>query len=292
MSHSGSIMKQAAWVAAWLALWLLAGCDSKPQTAGPALVRVNGHHIDAQQVEREAARVAATVDGTSREKLLETMIDRQLLKDEALRRHLDRDPQVKLALEQATTSILAQAWLQAKVEQTGKPSAAEIETYYRAHPAQFAGRKIYELRQLLLTEKDFSDELKKVVDGAQTLEDAAAWLDGRGIRYAQGRLVRGSDELPAAVESRLRDIEKGRLFILNDGRNVILMCIEGVRERPLGIDAATAGITEALLREKRERLADVERGRLRAAARIEYPGMPALRLASGQQGAEGTGLGR
>lgn len=267
-------------------LAVLAGCSNRPQAAGPALVRVNGQDISTQQLESEAARTIKITDNASREKLLESMIDRQLLKEEALRQQLDRDPQVRQALEQARTSILAQALLQAKAEKMSKPSPAEIETYYRSHPARFAARKVYELKQLLIAEKDFSDALVQLVDSAQTMEDAAAWLDGRGIRYAQGRLVRGSDELPPAIESRLRDIGKGRLFIVNDGRNAIVMCIEAVRESPVTIDAATPHIVESLLQEKRAQLAGAEVARLRTTARIEYPGMPALRLASGQPATE------
>lgn len=269
----------------------LFGCEGRPPAARDALVLVNGQEITASQIEGEASRIGLAADDAAREKLLSSLIDRTLLQDEALRYRLERDPQVKRALENARARILAQAYLQSKAEQIGKPSRTEIEAYYRAHPAQFAGRKLYDMKQLLIAEKDFDDDLKLVVDNAKSFEDAVAWLEGHEVRHAQGRLSRSSADMPAALAEKFGDIGKERLFVINDGKNVLLMCIENIREIPVDIASAVEAIEKLLLEKKRGDLTDAELARLRAAAMLEYPSAAMPRLAVANAGM-GKGMGK
>lgn len=292
LKHADScVIHACGWALSLTVLLGLSACEERPHAARDTLALVNGQEITASQIDDEAGRIGLVPDEVMRGKLLDSLIDRTLLQDEALRHRLERDPQVRLALENARARILAQAYLQSKVEQMGKPSRAEVEDYYRSHPAQYSARKLYEMKQLLVAEKDFDDDLKLVVDAAKSMEDAAAWLDGHGIRYAQGRLSRSSADMPAALADKLVDIGKDRLFVVNDGKNTLLMSIESISETPVDMASASASIEKLLLEKRRSELTDTELARLRAAARLEYPSEAMSHLAAANAGT-GKSIGR
>ena len=123
----------------------IAGCDRvAADRADPQLVaRVNGVEISAREVRANgAASVAQAV---------EKVIDRELLVQKALEAGLEHDPLVKDSIDNARRQVLAQAYLDHAASAAAKPGPEEVRAFYDENPALFAERRIYRMRELVVS---------------------------------------------------------------------------------------------------------------------------------------------
>ncbi len=252
----------------------LAGCGNKNKEARPgqALASVNGAEITALQLNEELQRanVPATQQEQASKALLEALIDRQLLENEAAKDKTDRDPKVIAAIERAKSLIIAQAYMQKKIGSGVRPTPAEVSDYYKAHPEFFADRKQFDMKQLVVDTKDLSDELKKVADGAKSLDEVAAWMDEHKIKYVPTQAARTTSDLAPELSAKLKSMPKGKLFVVKEGPRSMLVSIVDVKDNPASLELATPQIEKFLFNKKNKEAADAELARLRASAKIEY----------------------
>src|SRR6185312_6976624 len=146
--------------------------------------------------------------------LLASLVDRQLLLNQAIKDKVDREPKVVQAIERAKALIIAQTYLQKKIGAPSRPSKAEVQDYFDKHPELFGGRKQLDMRQLLVANSDISDELKKVMDNAKSLDEVAAWMDQHQITYVRNEVSRSSVDLPTQLIDRLLAVPTGQLFVI------------------------------------------------------------------------------
>jgi len=250
----------------------LTACGDKKKEPGQSVASVNGEEITVLQLNDELARanVPAAQQQAASKQLLESLIDRQLLVNAALKDKLDRDPKVVQAMERAKALILAQSYLQKRVGAQTPPTKAEIEDYYAKHPELFSQRKVFDLRQLVLASKDLGADVNKAMDSAKSLEEVAAWLDAHQIKYARAQASRSSTDLPPELSKKLQEMNKGQLFIVREGERALLISLAEVKEAPMTLDVAGQQIGQFLMNKKNKDGADAEMARLRAAAKIEY----------------------
>ena len=279
-----------AWVGtlAMLAALGLSACakqEGGPTQAGPALALAKVNDVEIAML---PAAVGATIAGQAPavdRKLLEQLIDRQLLREEAMRNQLDREPRVIEAIERAKTEILAQAYLESKVAAIGAPSAAEVDAYFQAHPELFTHRKLFFMKQLVVATKDFSPRLKARLNSARSIEQVARWLDRHRVKYERTELSRSSADLAPEMIGRLRTMRKNQLFVIGAGEYSMLAALVDVKPSPVTAAAAAPQIAMYLRNKKRKETGDLELGRLRATAKVDYPdkkqgaGAPESRLA-------------
>lgn len=255
------------------------GGKSAPKT-GQAMVSVNGEEITALQVNDELQRtnVPAGQAQAVQQQVLESLIDRQLLLNEATKEKIDRDPKVVQSIERAKALILAQAYMQKKLVNQAKPTKAEIQAYYEQNPQFFAQRKQFDLRQLVIRGA-IGDDLKKFIDGAKSLDEVAAWMDNHKVAYVRNQIARSTSDLPPALSSKLLAMNKGQLFLVREGDNNTLMTITDVRDAAVDLTTAEAQIAQYLVNTRAKEAGQAEIKRLREAAKIEYlnktPGAPA-----------------
>lgn len=252
----------------------LAGCGNKNKEAKPgqALASVNGEEITALQLNEELQRanVPAAQQDQASKALLEALIDRQLLENEAAKDKTDRDPKVIAAIERAKSLIIAQAYMQKKIGNGVRPTPEEVSAYYNAHPEFFANRKQFDMKQLVVDTKDLSDELKKVADGAKSLDEVAAWMDEHKIKYISTQTARTTSDLAPELSAKLKSMPKGKLFVVKEGPRSMLVSIVDVKDNPASLDLATPQIEKFLFNKKNKEAADAELARLRASAKITY----------------------
>jgi peptidyl-prolyl cis-trans isomerase C len=250
----------------------LVACGNKEKKAGQALVRVNGEEITVLQVNDELKRAGVKADqqeAASRQ-LLESLIDRQLIMDEAMRNKIHRTPEVTQAIERAKAQIIAQAYLKRIEAKVAKPSKAEIDNYFLKHPEYFTQRKQYDMQQIVIATKDFSNELRSVIDSAKSLDLVAAWLDRHNVRYSRGRLSRSTADMPEPIVAKIKEMKKSQIFIVNDGENSLLNFITDVKDSPVTLKDAVPQIEQYLINSKTREVADAEIAHLRSLAKIEY----------------------
>ena len=250
----------------------LSACGSKEKKAGQSFVKVNGVEITVLQLNDELkfAGVRAEQQEAASKQLLESLVDRQLILDEAIRNKMDRTPEVMQAIERAKAQIIAQAYLKSVTSKIAKPSKAEINDYYQKHPEFFAQRKEFILKQLAFANTSFSDELRSFMDSAQSLDEVAAWMDKHGVKYARGQTTRSSADLPEQVVAKLLGMQKGKLFLASEGNNRVLSMLIAVNDSPVTALNAEPQIEQFLSNKKSKDAVETEIAHLRSIAKIEY----------------------
>jgi len=250
----------------------LAACGSKDKKAGQSLVKVNGEEITVLQLNDELRRagVQAGQQEAASKQLIESLIDREVILDEAMRNKIDRSPEVMQAIERAKAQIIAQAYLQSVTSKVAKPSKAEIDDYFQKHPEFFTKRMEFDLQQLVIANKNFSDELKLFIDSAKSLDEVAEWMDRHGVPYARGQVIRSTADLPQPAVAKLLELPKGQLFIVGEGDNRMLNIITAIKDSPVTATNAAPQIEQFLTNKKMKEAVEVEIAHLRSLAKIEY----------------------
>ena len=250
----------------------LSACGNKEKKAGQSLARVNGIDITVLQVNDELARsgVKPEQQAAATRQLLESLIDRQLLLSEAMRNEVDRNADVVQAIERAKTQIIIQAHMRRIASNIINPSAAEIDDFYQKHPEYFTQRKQFDVQQLVIASRDFSNELRAVVDAAKTLETITPWMDKHGVRYVRGQFSRSITDMPEQIGDSVKEMHKGQVFIVNEGENSMINLITNIRISPVSAKAAEPQIEQFLVNKKVREAAETEIAHLRSSAKIEY----------------------
>jgi peptidyl-prolyl cis-trans isomerase C len=250
----------------------LSACDNKEKKPGQALARVNGEEITVLQVNDELSRIGVKADQqeVATKQLLESMIDRQLIIEEAMRNKIHRTPEVVQAIERAKTKIIEQAYIADLTAKISKPSKGEVIDYFQKHPEYFEDRKQYTIQQLIIGNENLREDLKSYIDSAKSLSEVAKWMDGHKLRYLRGQFSRYTSDLPEQIVVKLKDLQKGQLFVVNEGQNSLLNSISDVKNSPVTLKNAEPQIAQYLLNKKYHDMENSEITRLRSLAKIEY----------------------
>ncbi|HEX7052813.1 MAG TPA: EpsD family peptidyl-prolyl cis-trans isomerase [Burkholderiales bacterium] len=246
-----------------------AGCERGGGSAA-VLARVNGAEISLAG--------AAGASGAALREALEKVIDRELLVQRALEERLDRDPQVRAALEAARREVLARAWIDRLARgAAGEVTRERVQAFYAENPALFAERRIYRLRELVVSAPpELLDMLRAEAARAASLDELAAWLRVRGARFSFVSLAQPAEELPLAWLPRLARMTGGELAVFTRPAyagapaGISVVRLEQAEDAPLDEARAAPLIERFLAGRRRLELAAAELRRLREAARIEY----------------------
>ena len=277
-SRSSVHFKRALCVVLVLGIALgLSACGNKGKKAGQTLVKVNGSEITVLQLNDELKRAGVKPEQQeiASKQLLESLIDRQLVLAEAMRNEIDRSTEVVQAIERAKAQIITQAYLRSLDSKIAKPTSSEIDDYYQKHPEYFSERKQFDVQQLVIASKDFSADLKSVVDSAKSLDTVSAWLDAHQVRNVRGQMSRSATDLPEQMVAKLKDMQKGQIFIVNEGEGSMINQISNIKTSPISAKVAEPQIAQYLYNKKVQEMAQAEITHLRAGAKIEYVNAPA-----------------
>ena len=249
------------------------GADKKKES-GQTLVKVNGDEITVLQLNDELSHTPPQTTQAAQEaankQVLEALVDRQLLVHEAVANKVDRDPKVMQAIERAKAQILAQAYLQTRVGRADKPSKTEVDDYFQKHPEYFSQRKLFEMKQVVVANKDFTEPLRAFVDSAKSLDDVVAWLDTNKVPYAKGEASRSTADLPPPMVTKLQGMQKGQLFVVKEADRTLLVGLNDIKPMPVTQQQAEGQIEQYLKNQKAQSTAKDEITRLRSVAKLDY----------------------
>jgi peptidyl-prolyl cis-trans isomerase C len=146
---------------------LLAACDQKPGTSSAPVVEkadavavVNGQYISKATLEQLEKEIAERGHGQTfpKEKLIEELIQRELLVQDAMKKHLDESPEVIAQLDSVKKTLLTQADVQNYIK-TNPVTDAEIKAEYESKVAGENGTE-YKARHILVKTEP---EAKKII---------------------------------------------------------------------------------------------------------------------------------
>lgn len=258
------------------ALGLLVSCGDKKTgevKAGQSIVRVNGDEITIHQLnaELQRANVQPAQQELAGKQIAKSLVDRQILVQQAIADKLDRNPNVMQAIESAKAQILAQAYIEGKIASIANPTDSEISDYRAKHPEIFANRKVYIMEELsfIVTPEKVKD-LKPLSDSAKTLEDVTTWLDSHQVKYGRTKSAHAAETVPGELLNKFSKMVIGDLIFINaNGRTVVGRLVE-VKDVPISEKDSKPLIQRIILSQKRKDVAEAELKRLRELAKIEY----------------------
>lgn len=255
----------------------LSACGSKEKKPGQTLARVDGEEITILQLndELQRANIQPGHEDEARKQLLESLIDRQLVIDEAKRNKIDRTPDVMKDIERAKMQIISEAYIDNITAKITKPSKLEIEEYYQKNPELFSRRKQFDLTDLQVPTQSFDGKFKAEMSSARSLNEVIGWLDKNGIQYTSSKLSRTSADISPDMVEKLKALPKGRLIIVEEGPQTMILSLDAVRERPVALKDASQKIERHLVTVKSNEIVNNEIAHLRSLAKIEYLNVPA-----------------
>lgn len=255
---------------------LLSACEKPAGTAqGQMVAKVAGERITASELNLALSRLGELSEGQqaeARAKVLQALVDQRLVVEAARKAGLDKEPDVALAMAQASRQALAEAFAERLARDLPAPTDAEIADYYAQHPELFAQRRIYRVQELeLKADAARAKDIEETLKTSQSLGDFVAWVKAQGIESKTAVIVRPAEQIPAPLLARLSQMRDGQVTLIpaRPGYVVIHQLVES-QLQPASLEQARAVIERALVAQKRKERLEAEVKKLREATPVEY----------------------
>ena len=279
-------MRIRPWALAIGGVWigLAIGCSSKDRVAAI----VNGHLLTVRDVEERWNRLTPAVKnsiGNDRRQVVEQMVNEMLLLQEASRRGLDRDAQVRRLLQEARHQIMIGRLLERIREETaGSVSEESISSFYQSNRASFAQPQSWRASHILAADLATAEKaLERVKNGesfaqvAQGLSTDPSKARGGDIGFfAKGQVI-------PEFESACRDLKPGEVSKVvksSLGYHVIQLTeYRPARERTL--EESRDPIRQLLQNQQAQQKVESFLQQLRAKSQVKIRELPAPSAAAG-----------
>lgn len=252
-----------------LLLTTLTACGPKESGHGQTLAKVDGEEITVHQLNEELQRLGNN-SGPNSKQILDALVDRQVILNQAKQLKIDREPAVIQAIERAKAQIIVEAYLQRKIGAISKPTKQEVDDFYNKNPDLFSQRKSYELKQLIIESRDVNDEVKAILDNAKNLEDAVVLLTDKKVKFLRAQISRTGADLPPPFLKAIKQVGRDQLFAFQEGGKNVLVAIADIKDSPVEKSVALPQIEQFLINDKAKNGSKSELDRLRSVAKIEF----------------------
>lgn len=274
-------MHRAAWAALATSLLLACGSGDGTGTARPATqvaAKVGREEISVSQINqvlnsvRPGGGTPEVLKQRSRE-VLEKLIDQQLAVTQANEAKLHRTPEVVAQLEASRRDILARAYLKQFTGTLAAPTAQEVSTYYRAHPALFSGRRIFTVQEIVVARSaQLGDDFRRFAASGTSLEEVSAWLRGKDIPFGGGRTTRAAEQVVMEYLPLVNALRDGQSTVIESPQSTTLLRVLSSQLVPVEEAAAAPHIVQFLSNQRASEAVAGQIKLLRAATTITYRG--------------------
>jgi EpsD family peptidyl-prolyl cis-trans isomerase len=252
-----------------VALLLLAvGCNQGPPK-GQVIARVNGEEITIAELNEEArARsVVGANDPAVRGALLQDLIDRKLLAQEAVQEKLDRSPQHLIASQRMKEVLLAEQFLASVGNDLRPLSTAELQEFTAANPTAFDRRTLLSVDQITFP-RPSDPALIQRLEAAKALTEIEMILQEAALPQERSVKTWDSAVLPEASMKVLLGAQPGKPFLLPHGNLLIAGEVLSSLAQPIETEQRLRLASERLARERKDRSMRQMLEALRANAQI------------------------
>jgi EpsD family peptidyl-prolyl cis-trans isomerase len=254
-----------------LSLALIAsGCDRKAE--GQTVAVVNGEEITANELNAELANANVPADADKKlvtARVLQTMIDRRLLSQQAREENLDKSPEFLSRQRRLTEDLLIGMLAQRQMNTAQLPAAAELTQFQTSRPQMFAQRQLWNLEQLQYpTPADA--RVQQRISGTKTLDELANVLTQAGVAFQRSRNRIDTAVIPSDMYRRIVALPQGEPFIVPAGGRSIASVVVAREPAPLAGANARPVAVAAIRRENGAKFMEDRVKSLRQAAKIEY----------------------
>lgn len=249
---------------------LASACNKKAE--GQTVAVVNGEEITAAELNAElgSAKIPEGADKNQvRARLLQTMIDRRLLAQQAKTDGLDKTPEYLNRQRKMTEDVLISMLAARQIDTAQLPANSEIERFQASHPWMFAQREQWNLEQLRFA-LPANAAVKAKLDQAKSLEELSKALTDSGITFNRQKNRLDTAVIPQNIYGQLATLRAGEPFIIPVGGQAVASVIVSREPTPLIGEQAKPIAVAAMRREQAAKLMQNRLSALRQTAKIEY----------------------
>ena len=216
---------------------LLAGCRLGSAPTGQVLARVEGHDVTLQDVEAEARGADLRLTAQNAPAMLDRVVSRQLLADEAHKDRLDVTPEAPGDLTRLIQNWRAQKIVARLIVGLAKPTPEQVQAYIKGHPSQLAERKEYLVESISV---QTSPSLNATLQSYQDFTAVGDFLKRLGLHTTRTQGVLDTAQLTASFAQRLAQTPDDKLVIASAPGRTLLSRIISRQARPIVGDQAVA----------------------------------------------------
>jgi EpsD family peptidyl-prolyl cis-trans isomerase len=256
------------------AAFVLDGCGSakQQQQHSQVVAKVNDQEITVLQLNQtlQAAGVESATPAVMHA-ALGSLVDEELLVQQAMKSNLNRDPAIVQALDHERRQLLARAYAERAVYPKSPVSLAQEEAYYREHPALFENRKLYRFTSFTIQNADMNDRLNADLNAAHAADEVRDVLDRHEIKFETQQVNSAAEELPLNKLEQFATAKVGDLLVdgQTDGRT-LLMSVVAIEERPITFEHAKPLIERYLITVRNAEATNEYLKRVKQTAKISY----------------------
>jgi EpsD family peptidyl-prolyl cis-trans isomerase len=235
----------------------LVGCGKKdPGAAVPrsqVVAYVGDEVVTTQELENEFrwANLAPDKqkDPAIVKQVLNELVLRKYLMQEALRAKLDREPSVLLDLLRARSQVLATAYISRAAG--AKPiTQTEVDAYITNNPLKFADRKMLSSEQIVFAIGPNSQSIIDDNREAKSLDEIDQKLTVLGVPHSRSTGLLNSGDIPGELFNAIQAKKDDNVFFSRSGSNGVFFAVKNEEPRPLTGEAA-ANAARQILRSDR-----------------------------------------
>jgi peptidyl-prolyl cis-trans isomerase C len=251
-------------------LLVTGACDRKAE--GQTVAVVNKEEITATELNAELKNanlppnVAA---GDARGRVVEALVDRRLLAQQAKADGLDKSPEFLNQQRQMTDTLLINMLVSRRLNTMPLPTPEEVTKFEADHPEMFAKREIWTLQQLQYqTPKDPAVLAK--IQQTKTLDQLAAVLRASGAEATPHTTKVDSAIFPQDVYNRVAALPAGEPFIVPGGDRSVASVIVSRESAPQSADQGRTATLNAIRRSQSTKILEDLVKSAKRGAKIEY----------------------
>lgn len=242
--------------------------------AAQVVATVNGAEVTLQDVDAQsgAVNLPANADAKgARAAVLQQIIARKIMAQEARKQGLDRDPDFVAQQRRAEEELLVATYAKRQMDRVPVPEAAAVTRFMAGNPHMFASRKLYRLNQIQFDMPADPSSLKPL-ENAHSLDAAAQVLNRMGLKFQRGSGTLDSARIPAQMLEKILPLPKGEPFVVpspQPGKGLINVItgseavpVSPAEQRDMAIKAMR---NQALVKIGEQHMADAK-----ARAKIDY----------------------
>jgi EpsD family peptidyl-prolyl cis-trans isomerase len=272
------MMKKIALIVPALML-VMAGCskhDDAAKAGSQVVAKVNGSEITVHQLNFALSKLGkldqSQVKAAS-EKVLQQMVDLELLKQKSVDEKLDRDPNVLQVLEATKQQVLAQAYMQKVAAKQAAPSADDIKKFYDTHPELFSERNVYVIQEFAIKDgNEHAGDIEAGISAAKTADDLAKWLKDNNYVFSANASRKAAEQLPLELLKKLNTLKAGDTLVVKSPQALVLLFLAKVDRQPVDLEKAKPVIQQFLVNSNQQTVIKNEVSALRKDAKVEFYG--------------------
>ena len=231
----------------------LANCSKKEDqaTKGQVIAHLGKDDVSIHELDHEFRSDNIPVDKRSDEvvgRVLNDIIQRKLLVQQAVAAKLDREPTVLLDISRSRERILAAAYLQREVaNKAAAIGKSDIDNYIASHPGKFAKRMALIGEQITFQLNASAQSVVTAAKDAKTLEDIDKILSELGVLHSRSMATMNSADVPDEVMKVMEAKKSDDIFFFRAGSNGVFFKLKAIEGRPPVEDEAEKLARQALM---------------------------------------------